>query len=132
MKLSATLRASLVALATFALSADGAVGDPSVNYNASKSNTGNLAVGSGAVKPCPGAATTNAATGLKNCPAPAKSINYNASKSNTGNIAVGPNSGNASSHGGRLTSSPRYHCGKGEYMLQNGDCVPNPPSPPND
>jgi hypothetical protein len=36
------------------------------------------------------------------------------------------------SRGAKPTSSPRYHCGKGEYMLQNGDCVPNPPSKPNE
>jgi hypothetical protein len=130
MKLKSTVCGSLVVLVAFALTLDCATGDPSVNYNSSKSNTGNLTVDN----PCPAGqiVTTNAATGRKTCAMPAKSINYNAGKSNTGSFTDKANGGNANSHGGRLTSSPRYHCGKGEYTLQNGDCVPNPPSKPND
>jgi len=118
-------------LALAALTVDSA--SAAVNYNSSKSNAGNTTVDP-AGTPCPNGQTTitNAATGQKSCPTPAKSINYNASKSNTGNFRDEGNSGNANSHGGRPTSSARYHCGKGEYMLQNGDCVPNPPSKPND
>jgi hypothetical protein len=129
MKLISTVCGSLLVLAALALTLDCATGDPSVNYNSSKSNTGNLTVDN----PCPAgeAVTTNAATGRKSCAMPAKSINYNASKSNTGNFTdEGTNS--TSSRSGRPTSSARYHCGKGEYTLQNGDCVPNPPSKPND
>jgi hypothetical protein len=60
-----------------------------------------------------------------------KAVNYNASKSNTGNLTVQGSKGQSSNPGPRPTTSAKYHCSHGEYMLSNGDCVPNPQSNPN-
>lgn len=63
--------------------------------------------------------TTNCPTGqvwdaaAKKCVA-TSAVNYNSSKSNTGNF-----------------TSAKYHCGHGEWMNNNGDCIKNPPNNPN-
>jgi len=111
MKLSSVLCASVVASAVFAMTMDGAFA--AANYNSSKSNTGNLTAGNGTAQPCPIGEMWNVAT--KKCVA-TSAVNYNPSKSNTGS---------------NLTTSAKYHCGKGEWMLSNGDCVKNPPNNPN-
>jgi hypothetical protein len=94
-------------------------------YNASHSNTANPADGS---KPCASGESWDGTT--KKCVA-ISAINYNASKSNTGNFAVQGSDTQTARHGLRSRTSAKYHCGHGEYMLSNGDCVPNPPNNPN-
>jgi hypothetical protein len=121
----AKVYACVALLIASALSSDCAFAAPAINYNASKSNTGNGTVGQSTT--CPSDQSWDATA--RKCVA-LSSINYNASKSNTGNVTFQGNGGAA--NGGRVTTSARYHCGKGEYMLNNGDCVPNPPSKPND
>jgi len=85
MKLSSIVGASIVVLAGIAFAADSAFADPSVNYNASKSNTGNVTAGQ--TPTCPKGQARDTATGK--CVA-TSSINYNASKSNTGNVTATP------------------------------------------
>ena len=77
MKLSSIVCASIAVLAM----TGSAFGDPSINYNASKSNTGNAAVGQPTA--CPTGQSWDAAT--KKCVA-TSAVNYNSSKSNTGNM----------------------------------------------
>jgi len=68
---------------------------PSINYNASKSNTGNVTASPNTPGQCPEG--EGMADGK--C-VPVNSINYNASKSNTGNVTAKPtgNGGSASGH----------------------------------
>jgi hypothetical protein len=73
------LVAALTAMATLALSANGA--SAAINYNASKSNTGNVVVQPAACPPGETAAV-NPATGKPGCVA-AVSKTYNSSHSNT-------------------------------------------------
>jgi hypothetical protein len=128
MKRSSGWHTSLFALAVFATASSGALADKS--YNASHSNTANIAAAPApAGTSCPTGQAWNATA--KKCVL-TDSVNYNASKSNTGNVTYRGTGGAGGVHGARATSSPRYHCGHNEYMLQNGDCVPNPPSKPND
>jgi hypothetical protein len=101
------------------------VATSSINYNASKSDTGNVAAGPAA---CPSGEVLDPAT--KKCVA-INAVNYNSSKSNTGNFAVRGSRSQTNIHGARSSASAKYHCSHGEYMLSNGDCVPNPPSNPN-
>jgi hypothetical protein len=77
--LSPWVAAAVAAIATLALSAGGA--SASINYNASKSNTGNVAVQPAA---CPAGETVvaNPTTGKPECVA-APSKTYNSSHSNT-------------------------------------------------
>lgn len=112
---SAKIAASVVTFAALALSASGAFAH--VNNTTTRSNTQhNIALQNGASCPKGEAPSKNPTTGKQSCAKPS-TINYNASKSNT--------------RGARAATSPRYHCGKREYMLSNGDCVPNPTSNPN-
>ncbi len=77
MKLSSTVFASIAMLAVTA----GASADPSINYNASKSNTGNTTVGQ--TTTCAAGQSWDATT--KKCVA-TSAVNYNSSKSNSGNM----------------------------------------------
>jgi hypothetical protein len=98
MKSSFIVCALIVLLAGVA--ADGALADPSINYNASKSNTGNVTVGQ---TTCPSGQAWNAVT--RKCVA-TSSVNYNSSKSNTGNMAApAPASQTANVHKPTDTSS---------------------------
>jgi hypothetical protein len=119
----AKMSACVALLIASAVSPGCAIAAPAVNYNSSKSNTGNRIACQSTT--CPSGQSWDATA--QKCVA-LSSVNYNASKSNTGNVTFRGNGGT----GGRPTTSARYHCGKGEYMLNNGDCVPNPPSKPND
>jgi hypothetical protein len=86
MKLSSIVCASIVILAGVVFAADGALADPSVNYNASKSNTGNVTMGQ--TPTCPKEQAWDATS--KKCVA-ASSVNYNSSKSRTGeNVTATP------------------------------------------
>jgi hypothetical protein len=83
MKLLPILCASVVILSGVTLSQASESG--SINYNASKSNTGNVTA-----KPTPKCSTGQVwnTTG-KRC-APISAVNYNSSKSNTGNVTATP------------------------------------------
>ena len=86
MKLSSIVCASIGILAGVVFAANGAIADPSINYNASKSNTGNVTMGQ--TPTCPKAQAWDAAT--RKCVA-ASGVNYNSSKSHTGeNVTATP------------------------------------------
>jgi anaerobic selenocysteine-containing dehydrogenase len=115
MKLSSILCASVVTLAAVASAPNGAFA--AVNYNASKSNTGNIKT---QPTTCPAGEAWNSAT--KKCEG-IGAVNYNSSKSNSGNFTTQPKP--------TAPISTKYHCGKGEWMNNNGDCIKNPPNNPN-
>jgi hypothetical protein len=119
MKLSSILSASIAIVATISFTADAASAAPDTTHNVMAGSPSQT---------CDTGQTWDAAA--HKCIA-VSSINYNASKSNTGNNITFPGNGGAANRS-MPTTSPRYHCGKNEYMLSNGDCVPNPPSKPND
>ncbi len=91
----ALVGASIVTWAVVALTAEAAFAAPAVNYNASKSNTGNVTAGPAA---CPAGETaaTNPTTGKPSC-VKSDAANYNSSKSNTGNGIVQPTGSGATS-----------------------------------
>ncbi len=97
----------------------------SANTASSRSNQQHNTVSGGGQMECPNGQAWDSAS--RKC-VPVNAINYNSSKSNTGNLT---DEGKSSARISHPAPSAKYHCGKGEYMLQNGDCVPNPKSNPN-
>ncbi|MGA7674174.1 MAG: hypothetical protein WCA78_03910 [Rhizomicrobium sp.] len=87
MKLLSIASASIVALATFAFAAGGAFA--AVNYNSSKSNSGNVTVGP---KGCPAGEvlSTNPTTGKQSCVQSDMAVKNSGVPKNTTTTAPGP------------------------------------------